>query len=402
MKTQNLKSIVFSVLTSTVLLSSSCKKENQVAPSLDAQTVAGIGDIVSAQFDPEKFAEGIEAYMNGKVAGYGYTIAYDGKLFYKGVGGGGWARKAVDAPATKHGANVRQGIASSTKFITALTTVATLEKCGVKLTDKVYPYLPTNWKPTNEFKQITFEQLLCHRTGLINYGEEIADLKKTVEGGVNLQRFNDSAYFYDNVNYWMPIILLPYVYAKKFSPADYTYLKSIQNNSEALYKALGSRYISMARVYIFKPSGLLHWQAVDWCTWNNLGPINPALGTLGYTTVNGQEKGTQKGDNRSNGGAGGLYISASEFARIQRATAKGEIISLANYKAMKDKLLGFDGAYQGKRGKYSWKNGGANNHETIIFDFGPVQVAVFANSRASEFGNDRSIISNAYDKAWTN
>jgi hypothetical protein len=68
---------------------------------------------------------------------------------------------------------------------------------------------------------------------------------------------------------------------------------------------------------------------------------------------------------------------------------------------MKDKLLGFDAVVNGKRGKYYWKNGGANHRETMIFDFGKTQVAVFANSSTSEIGNKSSILVNAYETAWT-
>lgn len=401
MKTQNLKTVVLSVLTSTVLLSSSCKKEQEAA-KLDAQTVSAIGDITNSIFDPYKFASNIEAYMNGKVAGYGYTIFHEGKVFYNGVGGGGWARKTSDAPARKHGAHERQGIASSTKFITALMTVAILEKHGVKLSDKVYPYLPTNWKPTAEFKQLDFKTILAHSGGLIKYGDDWSDLRKTVENGVIMADFKNHNRVYNNINYAMMTILLPYVEIKKSNPLVYSQVKIMEKlDPETLYKTIAGHFIEQARTEIFKPAGLQYWDIMDWRVWNNNGPMDASLGTLGYTTVNGNEKGTEKGDVRKNGGAGGLYISSWEFAKIQSEVAAGKIISTTGYKMMRDSLLGFDGAVAGKHGRYTWKNGGANNHETMIFDFGKTQVAVFANSTGSSIGNDKMILTNAYDNAWS-
>jgi CubicO group peptidase (beta-lactamase class C family) len=400
---KNLKTVVFGMLTCAALSAVSCKKENQLAEPLssaDLNKASGLGDLAILEFDGMKFAQNIENYMQGKVSGYGYAIYHEGMPYYIGNGGGGYSRKPQDAPATLHGAQVRQGIASSTKFVTALATISMLEQCGIGLNEKLYHYLPSNWKPTAEFKQLDFERLLSHSCGLINLGGDYAGLKRTVEDGVDMVRFNAKTRLYNNVNFTLAAFILPYVYAKKKSPLDYLALKSLEGNPTALYNGLGQRFIGIARVNVFKKAGLLHYGVMDWTTWNNNGPIHPSTGTLGYTTVSGAEKGTQKGDSRPNGGAGGLYISASEFAKIQLAASEGKIVSTAGYKAMRDRLLGFDGFRIGAHGRYTFKNGGANNHETMIFDFGKTQVAVFANSGTSEIGNDPMILVNAYDKAW--
>jgi len=144
----------------------------------------------------------------------------------------------------------------------------------------------------------------------------------------------------------------------------------------------------------------MYWNVATFCPWNNNGIINPESGSKGYTTANGNEPGTTNGDSRRNGGAGGLYISTAEFGRIQNSAAQGLIVSSAGYQVMKSKLLGFDAVVSGKYGKYYWKNGGANNRETMIFDFGKTQVAVFATSGTSEIGNKSSILVGAYESAW--
>lgn len=402
MKTKNLKTVALAVVAGAALFSTSCKKENILDEkvSLDG-TLAGTGNKGVPELDGIKFALNIESYMNGKVAGYGYAIYHDRKLYYYGNGGGGWARKKVDAPANAHSINTRQGIASSTKFVTALATLAILEKYDLDLDEKIYKYLPSNWKPCKEFKELTFARLLAHRTGLKNYGGKFSDYRKTVEDSVQLNEFHGNIRDYDNINYGLVAILLPYVMAKKSpSTADDNALKLLEPFPSQLYSLLGAAFIQIVRQNVFKPGGVINWDIMDYRVWGTNGPMTAAEGTLGYPSVNGTEKGTQKGDERANGGAGGLYISPLEFARIQLAATDGAIVSKEGYLRMRTELLGFDGAVKGAHGRYTWKNGGANNHETMIFDFGRTQVAVFANSNLSEIGNDPTILANAYDAAW--
>ncbi|WP_343306295.1 serine hydrolase [Chitinophaga niabensis] len=394
MKTRNI------LLAFVAVAALSCKKEENIKVQADNKLAALDLEANVATLDVAKFAGNIERYLNGKVAGYGYTIFHEGNVFYLDNGGGGWSRKQSDPPATPHGAHVRQGTASVTKFITGLAATAVLQKYNLSLDEKLYKYLPSNWKPSAEFKQLSFKRLLAHETGLINNGGDFADYKKTVEGPVKMDEFTDSIRNYDNINFGLVAIVLPYVSAKHGFPQDAQVLKNLEGNPNELYKQLASRYLSLVRVNVFKPAGLLHWSVMDWCVWNNNGPMNAALGTLGYTTVFGNEKGSLKGDERANGGAGGLYCSSWEMAKIQLSAAQGKIVNAANYKRMREQRLGFDGIYAGKHGKYYWKNGGANRHETIVADFGPTQVAVFTNSRTSDIGNGLGVLGKAYDDAW--
>lgn len=403
MKTSLFSFIMFGLAAGTTLFTASCQKDNlqpDALVSADDAKKAAIGDLAILQFDVDKFAGNIEAYMDGKVAGYGYAIQHEGKMYFRSKGGGGWLRRPIDEPSVQHSAQQRQDIASSTKFVTALTTIALLAKYKMSLNEPVYTYLPSNWKPSATFKLLTFERLLAHTTGLNNYGGEWEGLKLAVEGPMQESEFADSIRDYDNINYALLAVILPYVSAKKEYPTDAFILKSLEGNTAQLYDALGARYVGLVRMNVFKPAGLTNWSVVNFCPWNSNGVISAANGSKGYATANGGEAGTNNGDYRRNGGAGGLYISAGEFSQIQRSAAQGLIVSSTSYKAMKDKLLGFDAVVNGTYGKYYWKNGGANFRETIIFDFGKTQVAVFANSNTSDIGNNRSILVGAYESAW--
>lgn len=402
MKTKNLKKVAFSIVACAALFSTSCKKENILEEKVQADgKVAGLDlGTNDPQLDVAKFAKGIETYLNGRVAGYGYTIFHKGELFFLGNGGGGWARKKSDPPAIAHNAYEKQGAASVTKFVTALAIVAALEKYDLSLDEKLYKYLPTNWKPSAEFKKLSFKRLLAHETGLIKNGGEFSEYKLTVEGPIKQAEFKDSLRVYNNINYGLAAILLPYISARNGFPQDNAVLKGLENNPKELYKQLGIRFINQTRLFVFKPAQLIEWQYMNWCVWSGYGVRDASEGTLGYTTVNGLEKGSEKEDLRENGGAGGLYLSPWAMAMIQVYAADGKIVSKTNYKRMKEQRLGFDGIYYGDHGKYYWKNGGANRHETIIADFGPTQVAVFTNSQTSDIGNGLGVLGAAYDAAW--
>ncbi|GAB2767519.1 hypothetical protein GCM10027275_07390 [Rhabdobacter roseus] len=405
MKTKIIKVASLSLLFGASLVGTSCKNddifpETSQSEANNHSSARTIDNLAVVQFNVDKFAENIETYMNGKVAGYGYTIMHEGQIYYRGKGGGGWARRAVDGTPVEHSAQQRQDIASSTKFATALATVALLEKYKLSLQEPVYLYLPTNWKPSENFKKLTFERLLSHRTGLINYNGDWNNMKKSVEGEMKLDEFLKNTRTYNNINYSLLGVILPYLIAKKEFPADYAALKKLEDKPTEIYPATGIRFTGLMRKYVFQPAGIQNWSVVDFGVWNNNGPMAAEQGSRGYATANGNETGLVNGDYRRNGAPGGLYISPTEFAQIQRRAAEGKIVSATNYQVMKDKLLGFDGTFNGSRGKYYWKNGGANHRATMIFDFGKTQVAVFANSSTSEISSKASILINAYESAW--
>jgi CubicO group peptidase (beta-lactamase class C family) len=352
-------------------------------------------------FNATQFGSAIDNYLAGKVAGYSYNVIHDGLLV--AASGGGWARKWYETNPTKHGYHIRQGIASSSKFVTALTTIAVLEKYNILLDAPVHPYLPASWKPSEAFKKVTFKRILQHSAGLIRYGSSWANMKQTVEGPIDESNFSNKSIVYDNLNYSLMAVILASLDIRKTGNISLSTLAALEKSGEwYTSNVFGAYFRGLARVYVFKKASLTYWSVVDYTTWNNNGVIPAEQGTKGYASVWGTETGQLKGDSRLNGGSGGLYISANEFGHIQAAAAEGKIISASNYQRMKNEWLGFDGVLNGKYGKYAWKNGAANNHETLIIDMGRTQVAIFCNSQASDIGSSagRNAIRDAYDAAW--
>jgi hypothetical protein len=386
---------------SCLFLWSACQKEI-VAPDqptdFDTLNSRGPGDIALYTLDLDKFATGIENAFNGKVSGLGYTIFHNNQIYYKGTGGLGWLRRPVDAPQRAHSANLRQGLASSTKYATAILVANILERNGKTLDEKIYKYLPSNWNPDVNFKNLSFRQLLAHKAGLIKYGNKYAHMKKTVEGGINNIQVTFGTRVYDNINFFLPHYLVAYMIGKLENPNLLNQLKNAEKDTIALKNLLASNFRSYMRSYVFKPSGLTYWDKVDFQPWDNNGIIPFTQGCKYYTTSNINEKGSDPDSKFYESGPGGLYISAVEYAQMINATAHGKIISKNLYSTMKKELLGFDWALSGKFGPYYAKNGGARSEEMLI-DFGGTQVIVISNCPYSNLAESPSLITNAFDAA---
>jgi hypothetical protein len=100
MKTQLFKPSVIALSLAIALITAACKENELMPESTPKNGAARSGDLAILQFDGAKFGKSIETYMNGKVAGYGYTVFHDGQLV--AGGGGGWARKPFESTPTRH------------------------------------------------------------------------------------------------------------------------------------------------------------------------------------------------------------------------------------------------------------------------------------------------------------
>lgn len=387
------------LILSAVLFSTSCKEEEvllQEEVSPEAGKAAKLG--IPTKFNEIEFAKYLEEYIEPQVAGYGYAIYNDGKEYFRTNGGDGWARKKIESSFQIHGANIKQEIVTTTQFVTALAVIRALEKYNLSLSTPVWTYLPKYWIPSAKFKTLTFERLLAHKTGLINY-KDLTKLDDTVEGAVNNSIYSQGLYENNDVNYLLLGIILPYVQAKEQAKQGNSTLLTKLDKAEENFPDYGATFRDFVRANVFTPAGLANANLIDWQPWDINGTFSPSLATKGYPTKDGDEPGESKGINRFDCGVTGLYLSAVEFAKLQSAVAQFKVISFDDLNAMKSKLLGFDGKFSGAKGTYYWKKGNGDNCETMIVDFGKVQVAVFANSQHSDISSP-SVIAGLYEKAF--
>lgn len=406
MKKHIVKSLSLGVLAVVALFTTSCKEDLIPAEELSAQSEgdnrnAKLG--IPTKFDANGFATRIENLLEGEV-GFGYAIYNNGEEFYRANGGDGFARKHFEGNFQLHGAIVKQEVLNTTQYVTAITVLKILKKYNLPITTKVWNYLPKNWVPSSKFKELDFERFLAHKTGLIYYPNHWDKVKLTVEGPVNESIFNSKTKQDNNINYLLLGIILPYVEAtelkKQGNAAKWNELNATPENF-ALY---GEHYRNIVRTNVFVPAGLenatvIDWQAWGQNAWGQMGPISAGLSTQGYPSRNGDEPGIDKPIVRWDCGATGLYLSASQFGKLSSKVAKNELLTLTELNLMKSKLLGFDGKLTGTKGNYFYKSGVGYNCETILIDFGPVQVAVFANSPQSDI-SDPTVIAQMYENSF--
>jgi hypothetical protein len=401
MKTQFLKSLSCGLIFSAVLFSTACKENEILTPEAvekqdDSDRSAKLG--IPTKFDQVSFAQRIEDYLEPKVAGFGYSIYNDGKEYFNTNGGDGAARKQIESSFQAHGAIVKQETVKTTQYVTTLAVLRIIKKYNLSLSTKVWPYLPKSWKPSDKFKTLDFERLLAHRTGLINYNN-YGKIKLTVEGAVNDAIFNAKSRQDSDINYMLLGIITPYVEAvelkKQGSSAKLNQLDAVTDN----FTAYGAQFRDIVRLNVFVPAGLENATLIDWQAWGNNGPISSSLGTKGYPAKTGNTPGISKAINRFDCGVTGLYLSASQFAKLQSAVAQFKLISMADLQIMKNKLLGFDGRLVGTKGSYYYKASIGDNNETIIFDFGKIQVAIFANSPESQL-SDPTVVGMMFENSF--
>lgn len=416
------------VASALVLGSQSCKNGEEVQPFTSpdhaSARLESIGDLSAGGFDVETFADKIEARLNGKVPGYGYRIIVNGIPYTKRPGGGGKARFAIDAPERAYDAVVKQEIASCTKFITALLVTQVLEKNGKTLEEKAWTYCPTYFKPSADFKKLTFRDLLAHTSGVVNYSlntnGELADLQDSMEKGIwdpgeNIASFaaNDGSNTapcgtkdYANMNYALCRMLVPYVYAKFESPVKLAAFKAKENDYQALQTDIASTFRQLLRERVFLPAGIDAWYAVDMVPWWS-GAFKPF--TKYYPNANTAQPGLDNGGSMLTTGSGGLYLSADDLAKVVAAARAGKIVKphlLAQLKAgdSQKNQMGFDDAIAGGHGLYYWKNGSApGKANAVLLDFdGPqtnVQLAITTNTGGTEV-TSAGVWATLFDQSW--
>ncbi len=369
------------VLTVVIFLMAlfSCKKEPQIASG--------------STFSLDKFEQNIKDVYPSGVVGYSYAISYLGNV--ERFGAGGEARIAADG-LKPYTIETRQELFSVTKFVTAIAVCKVLGDLGKTLNEKVVDYLPTNWKVHASFNDLTFEQLLSHKSGFSLEERDFASLKTMM----TIQQLANT-YNYNNANYALCRILLPYMY---YGKENYKFdeLQGLTETSTA------TDYRTIIREKVLLPSGLQYWDKADFKDWNHQG-LSLFQYTRYYLKSNLAIASGANSDDVLIAGSRGLTLTSYEVAQILTAFEKKQLISELWMNEMKNKKCGFDTWVDGPHGKYYWKNGGWTTNsgtggETIIMVFpNGVRVSLNCNSNRKlndQFVGDPALMAKAYDDAW--
>jgi CubicO group peptidase (beta-lactamase class C family) len=357
----------------------SCKKE----PSLSG----------GSSFSLDKFEQNIKNTYPPGVVGYSYAISYLNKV--ERFGAGGEARIAADG-LKAYTIETRQELFSVTKFVTAIAVCKVLGDLGKTLNEKVVNYLPANWKIHASYNDLSFEQLLSHKSGFSLENRDFTSLQKMM----TIPQVA-TAYNYNNANYALCRILLPYMYYGKEN-YKFSELQGLTENSTA------TDFRIIIREKVLLPSGLQYWDKADFKDWNHQG-ITPFQYTLYYLKSNLAVASDANSDDVLIAGSRGLTLTSYEVAQILTAFENKKLLSESWMNEMKNKKCGFDSWVNGTHGNYYWKNGGwttgtGTGGETIIMVF-PNGVRVSLNCNSNRKLNDQFVgnpanMAKAYDDAW--
>jgi CubicO group peptidase (beta-lactamase class C family) len=387
---RNLRLATFISLSVVVILSQSCSK-NTDDPT---PPVATFGNF---------WANALEDTLKNRNVGYAFAIYENNQL--TAASSGGFQSRTTEAEGQKNFTiDTKLHIASMSKTLAAIAFVKLAQQKGIKTTDKIVNYLPPTWTKGVNINQVTFADLMTHRSGITgftnsclngSYSENIwVGLAQIIQKGVTTR----GNYCYQNANFGLFRVLIPSILGYKFT-----------GNASTDDAETQKMYLSYLQSEIFDKVGV---KDVQFMAPNG----NP---TYTYDFPYSGAKGWNQGSFTGTLGAYGLYLTASEAAKIYSgALSTGQTAILTE--TQKDTLIqkGF-GNYKGSTSIATfnyhdgWWYGGTQGIRTIWMKFPNDRVVVlFVNAlqynnstKTANFpfnnGNIVGLVYNAYAKAQT-
>ncbi len=336
--------------------------------------------------------------LDGTVNGYAFVIK---KGSTTRTGADGWARRPVDG-GTAMTVNTRSFIASVTKTITAVATLQLLEANDLTVTHKIAPWLPNDWVKGPGIGQLTFKDLMQHKTGFKeifnslsheekqNWGNDWDGLKWIVENGA----IPGSSSSYKNANFALLRVIIPKLWkASGADDADFVELTSGNN---------GLLYVLYVTNHIFEPSGIAPGAS---CTASE--GFKPQA--MGYDVADPDEAGIMSETSWPNcGGHAGLRLSARDLVRFMYHLDQGDLLSPQARFAMDVFRLGWNQNSNtnsnGRKNKWwhggSWNQSSNRGYRACVMKFpqDDVVASLVINSRTEGKGAC-GILKDAYDNA---
>jgi hypothetical protein len=351
-------------------------------------------------FSLDMYEQNIRNAFDSETLGYQYAIARQGQLVR--FGQNGVARTAADPPVTLQLAHKEMNIASVSKTLTATVLVQLLQQKGVSVDSSISPWLPSNWIKGPGIAQLTFRDLLTHKSGLNgNQGGpyDLASLQGYIAAGVTPA---DKAVFtYQNGNFALFRVAIPYL---RYGQLGMQLIIALGAPFISPEQTIAALYIDTVRTSAFEPTGFIQAD----CEPNDVSQ------TLLYRFPYDGSAGIQNGDWTLLCGSGGWYMSTIELVGFMAHRRFTNTIMSPTARALMDNgFLGWMDPAQ-----YSWttgKYGVYRNHGgDLLYDPEPkrgmracimeypsgVQTAVLINSRGGNHKYQCRELSEAYDNAF--
>ena len=341
--------------------------------------------------DMDLFKQKIDSAFGPNTTGYGWAAFKDGSAI--GSGANGWARlQGVDADPVKYTPNTVSTIFSTSKTITAACAIRLMENKNISIDTKMVNYLPTRWTKNSNMDQISFKDLLAHKSGLTGTFDGITSMKNKMVTG------RDAAYgaeIYANINYTLFRILMPFM-------VDKDDMDGFANEGDAKlvdmcaisYEAFVRAAMNLIHIPYADKIDTDYWQGEKKTLYYNQSNIGAGLSMFDCHDVSG---------------AGGWFMTPAQYAYFIDRLMADKIVEKQDLDLMKNEELGM---YQfgGKNGTYYWHNGGGQWDNSgrgggCIWMYFPVNNMSFFiqyNSQKSPAfpANDRQLIAKLFDESY--
>jgi hypothetical protein len=339
---------------------------------------------VTLSFNTDGFVAALNAALAGSTAGYAMRLRQHGQPIASAQVG--WAKAPADGSESWAPA-VRMHIASCSKLMTAIAMTRTLAAHNLPASTKIINYLPTYWAKGPNIDQITFAQLMTHKSGFRVTGSDMSfpTMKTLIAGGVTTA--NLGVYSYQNTNFGICRILLPVMNGTV--PANTTFPPATEDQSWDF--ATITAYVAYVAQNLFQPAGVS-------------GPTltHPDPDALAYTFPPGS--GWNSGDLTAESGGAGWHMSVDDLLDVMGCFRRqGTIMAPAAAQTMLDDSFGIDlieatnlGTLYNKNGL--WQDGAGQTEQSLAY-FLPrdMELVVLANSPIGNSGQFfRDVVTNIY------
>lgn len=353
-------------------------------------------------FSMSLFEQNLKSVFDFETVGWAYALSQGGQSARSDAVGS--ARTAADPPSTAQSPTRKMHLASVSKTMTAIVMQRLLADLGISVDSAIGPWLPSHWTRGAGVDDISFRQLMTHRSGI---GQMVPSgssgkfssyeaLRGLVAGGVVDKRFD-----YDNANFAMMRVL-----SARLQGIDL---------GQPLY-AKADQGALAATMFLTWAQSLFGSVGVPF----SCEPLASAP-TIDYRFPPDGNPGNVDGAKSLSCGGFGVFMSASDLARVlTNLRYTGNLLSAATYQQMKSGYLGFANPLynydyaQGVFGKYfvhggdwDYTSGSSGGLNTCVMLF-PINVeaAIVINSsgKASGVGFSRgyqcSVLKWAFENAW--
>ena len=321
--------------------------------------------------DVAGFIQALEEQLTGSVAGYWIRLTENGFPFADADQN--WAKQPQDG-GQNWTPDTRMHVASLSKIVTAIAMTRLLGEAGIPPSTPIIDYLPGYWVKGPNVDQITFADLLTHRSGLAwqttNSRSDFEWMKSQIAlGTMNIGRFN-----YQNMNFGLCRILLATINGN--IPVDWILTGLLGEFTDIYWDLITIRaYASYVAGQVFAPASVT-------------GPdfTHDAADALAYNfPVTGN--GWNSGDLTSMAGGAAWHMSVDEVLKVMATFRRsGTIVSTAQAQAMLDDGFGIDWSVATPLGSYYAKNGiwtdssGHREQGVAFFLPGDMELVVLVNS----------------------